>query len=158
MFAPVYPPITTPCILSPYAVDYKGYANASVYRGTGKSVKVKHHRLVYAQAHNMNLADMKYLVVMHKCDVRNCINPDHLMLGTNAQNNADMMAKGRHVTHFTEGNSDQKLGTGNTKLTAIQAAEIKASKAKHKDIAKKYGVSVGAIDDIKYGRSWKNLC
>lgn len=38
------------------------------------------------------------LVVMHRCDVRACCNPDHLSVGTKADNTADMMAKGRHRT------------------------------------------------------------
>lgn len=35
------------------------------------------------------------LHVLHSCDVRSCINPDHLFLGTNADNIADSMTKGR---------------------------------------------------------------
>jgi len=39
----------------------------------------------------------KGMVVRHKCDVAACVNPDHLELGTVADNNQDMMERGRYV-------------------------------------------------------------
>jgi hypothetical protein len=36
-------------------------------------------------------------IVRHKCDVTCCVNPDHLVVGTQQENIADMVAKGRNV-------------------------------------------------------------
>lgn len=40
----------------------------------------------------------KGMQVCHTCDMRRCVNPDHLWLGTNKENNQDMLNKGRHVS------------------------------------------------------------
>jgi len=47
------------------------------------------------------------LLIRHKCDTRACVSPDHLVIGTHAENTADMLARGRNpqalVTHCRRG-------------------------------------------------------
>ncbi len=60
------------------------------------------------------------MVVMHKCDNPPCCNPDHLELGTQADNLRDMFAKGRHRTGRLTGERH-----GKSKLTDAQRVEIR---------------------------------
>lgn len=153
----MYSPVTTPCIISKYAPNSDGYVSLHITTPSGRRRDVKQHRLVYAKAHNMSLVDMKHLVVMHKCDVRNCINPDHLMLGTVAMNNKDKQDKGRNITHFNPGNTFAKLGTGNSRLTEDQVRAIRADSRRQIDIAKAYGITQAAVSGIKLRKMWAHV-
>ena len=156
MFELKYDKPTTPCILSPYAPNSDGYAHIKIKKG-GRYYSLKHHRLVYAAEHKLSPLEMKNLVVMHKCDVRNCINPEHLMLGTVAMNNQDKLQKGRNIG-FAAGNSYQRLGTGNTQLTADIVREIRANKSLNQtQLAKKYGITQANVSKILRRESWKHI-
>lgn len=82
------------------------------------------------------------LLVRHTCDVRNCVNPDHLFLGTHKDNSQDMIAKGRDHNVFSKGH---KLSRGKRlrKLTDKQINEIrKLTHWKLKHIADKFKISI----------------
>lgn len=59
-----------------------------------KSSSMNVHRAAYQAHFRVKLETEQY--VLHRCDVRNCCNPDHLWIGTAKDNNADCAAKGRH--------------------------------------------------------------
>ena len=83
--------------------------------------------------------------VCHKCDVRNCVNPDHLFLGEHADNMRDMALKGRQ-------SKGQKVHSAI--LSPSQVREIQAAEGIYREIGNRYGVSVSTVCDIKTGRSW----
>ena len=91
------------------------------------------------------------LLVCHNCDNRSCVNPDHLFLGTNADNSADMKAKGRQARGRTHGNS--KLTEADIPVIMAQHATGAATR----DIARDFGVSHAAISHITRGKSWTHV-
>jgi Autographiviridae endonuclease len=92
------------------------------------------------------------VVVCHKCDVRACVNPEHLFLGTPADNAQDMLNKGR---------SPRGESNHNAKLTAEQVSRIKAMLAEDRlyisEIAREFGVTASTIRGIKQGKSWRGV-
>lgn len=88
------------------------------------------------------------LYVMHTCDIRSCVNPKHLFVGTHKDNMADMMAKGR---------SPRGEAHGNRKLTEQQVLEIRKDFRPHKDIAEDYPVHRDTIGKIKSHKTWRHL-
>jgi hypothetical protein len=85
--------------------------------------------------------------VLHRCDVRLCINVEHLFLGTHAENIADAVAKGR----MARGESHPKA-----RLTDDQVTDIRAEPrtwGSSRRLARKYGVSESSISQIRDGLS-----
>ena len=71
-----------------YIHPARGYGN-STYRGK----HVPTHRQVYQLMHGVKLGRWEF--VCHSCDVRLCINPEHLWVGSPDDNNQDMVQKRR---------------------------------------------------------------
>jgi len=88
------------------------------------------------------------LHVLHRCDNRKCINADHLFLGTDSDNKADMMSKDRIAWGER---------AGGVRLTADQVLKIRASAKLQADIAKEFGISPATVSDIRRRRTWARL-
>lgn len=111
----------------------------------GKMVRA--HRISY-EAYKGSIP--KGMVVRHMCDNPACINPDHLILGTQKDNAADRSARGR-------GHKLKGAAIGTAKLTEAQALEIKSSTLSLTELSEKYGVDKSNIWSIRSGKSWKHL-
>lgn len=90
--------------------------------------------------------------VLHKCDNPRCFNPKHLFFGTSISNVADRHAKGRDAKMKGE-------DSPNAKLTEAEVRGIRSlrGKARHWEIAEKFGVSRSAITAILCRRAWKHI-
>lgn len=95
------------------------------------------------------------LLVLHRCDVPLCINPDHLFLGTHRDNVADMDAKGRRVVVVQRGESNCKA-----KLDVHQVRRLReefACGASKSALSRKYGVNRQAIKHAVEGVTWSHV-
>lgn len=122
------------CWLWQGAVKGNGYGNVNI---DGRTLMA--HRVAY-ELHVGPIPDGQR--VLHGCDVRRCVNPAHLHLGSAADNSREMVERGRHRP-------------GTVKLTPEQRGEIRdlvASGWKQQEVADRYGVAQTTVSDICTGR------
>lgn len=98
------------------------------------------------------------LYVLHKCDNRACVNPNHLFLGTPLENVLDMISKDRHA----QGEVLSKPGESNpgAKLTEDDVREIRmfSSQGHTKvSIAAQFGVCDSLVCGIVYRSRWSHV-
>lgn len=91
------------------------------------------------------------LLVLHTCDNTKCVNPAHLYLGTQSENNRDAHVRSRR--------SSVGLNNGNVKLNPVKVRQIRnkynIGNTTHSRLAIEYGVTKSAITDILKFKNWK---
>jgi len=105
------------------------------------------HRVAYEAAYGKIHDGMH---VCHSCDTPSCVNPDHLWLGTNADNVADKIAKGRGSSMPGEAHPGHKL-------TAEQVRYIRSCEKSQRQLAREMGVDRSTIGYIRKGKLWSCL-
>jgi hypothetical protein len=114
--------------------------------GYGKITKGRYaHRVSYELAEGPIPAGQ---CVCHTCDVRICVNPAHLFLGTRTENNADMFRKKRNA-----------VGTRHprAKITEDDVRAIRASSEHNGAAAARYGISDSSVSRIRLRQSWAHV-
>lgn len=135
--------ITDDCWLYNGSTGKDGYAR---FRYDGKYKVV--HRFIYETFYGPL---KKEQLCCHKCDVRNCINPAHIFIGSSKDNLQDMVKKGRSLT----GEKNHKCRIKEDDINKI--IEMRKNKETLESIGKKFEVTKHAIYSILNGRTWKHL-
>lgn len=105
------------------------------------------HRVSWMLTHG----DPGALCVLHRCDNPPCVNPEHLWLGTRADNTADMCAKQRDRHPAGEAHGRAQL----TRATVDQIRAAFRSGKRQVDIATELGIPKGRVYQIVRGRQWR---
>ena len=143
---------TETCWLWSGTVSDSGYGVISDSSGHPRVKKV--HRVVYAHFVGEIPNGM---MVCHRCDVPLCVNPEHLWLGTNADNMRDMGEKGRSLFHKRNFVGENH---GNSKLTESQVRAIRQRRADgltFAAIGAEFNISTSSAHLVCAGRSWRHV-
>ena len=138
----------------------KGYGAFVWKDDTGKEIQGRAHRFAYELLVGTIPEGMD---VLHRCDNPPCVRPDHLFLGTIADNNRDMCEKGRHVPGgtYTTGNYKRGINHHASKLTPDLVREIRQEYnnggTSYSQLSLKYHIAIGALWRVVNRKAWKEV-
>ena len=121
------------CLIWQGCLNSDGYARM-LWEGNANG---KVHRIVYALSTG---EDIDGKVVRHMCDNPVCINPDHLLVGTPADNMRDRDERERH---------------GMSKITVAEVIDIRESSLTNNELAIIFNLHPTTIASIRNRRHWK---
>lgn len=92
------------------------------------------------------------LVIRHLCHNRNCINPDHLEVGTSQDNMDDMKRDGRSRSLSMNGSKNPMSVLNDEKVR-----EIRLSKKSRKELSEIFYISITTVGQIQRFEKWKHV-
>jgi HNH endonuclease len=128
-------------ICTSHKANSYGYFQISI---NGKQVLI--HRFIYEEKFGTIKPGN---IIRHTCDNPNCINPDHLLEGTQKDNMQDAVDRNRTAKGITHGRA---------KLNEQQVLEIFNNTVDtHRALGRKYNTDCSTIRLIRIGETWKHI-
>jgi hypothetical protein len=147
---PIHPRLGTRCWLWTGA-KCCGYGMAiSVYHSTSKGTGIKAHRM--SMTLHLGRKLKKGELVLHKCDNKPCVNPEHLYIGTDLDNARDRDTRGRANPVEGEEHYKSKL----TLKTIGKAEKLRSEGWSYQRIANSLGLATMTVFYALTKKTWKH--
>lgn len=124
-------------------IEWTGAINSSGYPVTWNNNKTEYAHRVVAGATTGQ-------VVLHSCDNKKCVNPEHLFIGTHADNSQDMVNKQRQAW-------GERCARSKLKEAEVLAIRSLKEKQSSREVAKLFNISKTNVLDIWNNNIWRNL-
>ena len=141
-----------------YKLDYRGCFNCTshwtnVHGYCGIGYLQQHWLLSRFVYYNYNGEIPTGKVIRHTCDNPRCINPEHLIIGTQWDNVHDAVERGRLLGRNVGRGEKQ----GSSKLTEQKVLEIRKSSFSQTELSKIYSTSCTTISNIVNRKVWTHI-
>lgn len=139
------------CLLWRGKLNSKGrpiWKNRSLYASSIAS------RISYQLAHGLGSIPPG-LCVLHTCHNRLCVNPNHLILGTQLENLNQMYSLNRGPSPSQRSRKGER--NGSSKFSPEIVLKVRKSSGTYRELSRLYSMSVSSVRRIKLGLSWTHL-
>lgn len=118
-----------------------------------KGKRERLHRLVYCDKVGCDIQSIKGLVIRHVCDNPRCINPEHLIIGTQADNMRDMVERNRHAKGMKNGHAKLTPEIVKYCRDVYKPYDLEYGGAA---LARKFNVDCTTLHDAIRGATWRD--
>lgn len=142
---------TDGCWLWTASKNWDGYGSFSFQIQRGEKRTITAHRVSWVIHGNKLVNGFE---ICHRCDVPNCVNPDHLFLGTHTDNVRDCLYKGRFPCRYGDYSGKRKTNADDVRR---MREEYSTGGVRQVDLAVKYGLDQTTVSNILIRKTWKHV-